>query len=59
MVPECSIEGCGRPHHARGLCQIHYRRIRRGGAAEGKRAEQGAGTIQARFWAKVDKTPTC
>lgn len=22
----CTIPGCDRPHHARGLCQAHYRR---------------------------------
>lgn len=27
----CKEEGCSRPHHARGLCQIHYSRSRRGG----------------------------
>lgn len=23
-APLCSIEGCGRPHHAHGLCRTHY-----------------------------------
>lgn len=27
----CSIEGCGRVHDARGLCQLHYQRLRRTG----------------------------
>lgn len=26
----CSIEGCGRPHNAHGLCQMHESRQRRG-----------------------------
>jgi hypothetical protein len=29
----CSIEGCERPHHARGLCSRHYAQSRRTTAA--------------------------
>ena len=25
----CTVAGCGRPHHARGLCLAHYQRQRR------------------------------
>lgn len=27
----CTVAGCGRPHHARGLCLAHYQRQRRHG----------------------------
>lgn len=27
----CSVEGCEKPHAAKGYCQMHYRRIRRNG----------------------------
>lgn len=26
--PSCSYEGCERPHHAKGRCQVHYVRER-------------------------------
>lgn len=26
--PYCSVEGCGKPHEARGWCNAHYRRFR-------------------------------
>jgi hypothetical protein len=26
----CSVEGCGRPYHAKGLCGLHYGRVFRG-----------------------------
>lgn len=26
----CTVSGCGRAHHGRGLCQFHYRRWHRG-----------------------------
>jgi len=29
-VRKCEIEGCERPHLAKGLCNAHYRRLRRG-----------------------------
>ena len=46
----CTVAGCGRPHHARGLCLAHYQRRRRhgntyaaievGAQVEGERAVQ-------------------
>lgn len=26
----CSVDGCGKPHQARGLCSMHYNRVLRG-----------------------------
>jgi len=30
---ECTVDGCGMPHMARGYCQTHYNRYARGRAA--------------------------
>ncbi|APQ42051.1 HNH endonuclease [Mycobacterium phage Rajelicia] len=27
---DCEVEGCGRPHHSKGLCNFHRQRQRRG-----------------------------
>ena len=27
----CSVDGCERGHHSRGLCKLHYERLRRSG----------------------------
>ena len=32
MSKECSVEGCGRPHVARGLCRNHYQNAKARGA---------------------------
>jgi hypothetical protein len=29
MHPACSVDGCGRASHARGMCKLHYMRWRR------------------------------
>lgn len=34
--PECSVEGCGRPVHARGWCHAHYNRWRQTGVIGGQ-----------------------
>jgi hypothetical protein len=38
----CSVEGCDKPHLARGFCNDHYRRFRRHGDPEGGGTAQGA-----------------
>lgn len=38
---ECSVEDCGRPHVAQGLCEAHYRRKRRGKPLEPPISERG------------------
>lgn len=30
-APVCSLDGCGRAHYTRGLCELHYRRLLRAG----------------------------
>ena len=43
----CSVEGCDRPHRARGFCDTHYREARRNGLP--------TLTRQDRFWSQVDR----
>lgn len=31
MARECGVDGCEKPHYARGLCGMHYKRVRRHG----------------------------
>lgn len=61
MTPTCSVDGCDRLNHAQRLCALHYRRKRNGYPLDAPiRAElQVHYDIEARFWAKVDKTETC
>lgn len=33
--PRCPVEGCDRPVWAKGHCNIHYRRLERGGSTDG------------------------
>ena len=51
-IEGCTIEGCARPHAARGYCDLHYRRLRRYGdpLSSGSRI---VGDHIARFWVKV------
>lgn len=55
----CSIDGCDRSVHGRGLCLKHYRRWRRHGDAATVLISRHEGDPQERFWAKVHKTPDC
>lgn len=32
--PVCGIDGCDQPHHAGGLCQLHYGRVKSGRAPD-------------------------
>ena len=51
----CCIEDCREPHHARGLCNMHYLRSKRINHSSGEQVID----IFAPFWAKVHKTATC
>lgn len=44
----CDVEGCGRKHYARGLCAMHYQRVKNHGSTDDPR-----GTVGDRFWSKV------
>lgn len=51
----CSVEGCDLKVQARGVCNPHYKRLRRAGELE----LLPKLTERERFWAKVNKTETC
>lgn len=57
----CSIEGCNNKHLARGLCNAHYRRLRRDGdpGTADLRPAPFSRTPEQRFWSKFEKTETC
>ncbi len=50
--PPCTIEGCGKPHNARGLCHMHYWRWKHGKMAYEPPPSR---STSERFWSKVDK----
>ena len=49
----CTVEGCGRPHSARGYCATHHRRVLRNGTADPDRPVQTRNP-RADFWGLVD-----
>lgn len=49
----CSIEGCGRAHSARGLCNTHYVAARKAGDLPSRP------TPEDRFWRFVTKSDGC
>lgn len=51
----CTEDGCEKPVYKRTICRTHYRRWLRDPSVE--RPSQR--TPGQRFWAKVEKTPTC
>ena len=53
----CSVDGCGRPTHARQMCTLHYKRLRKGKALDAP--ARIVGDDEARFWQYVRKTETC
>lgn len=52
----CSVEGCGSPHRARGLCAFHYQRWFR---AQPKPIGRVLIPAERRFWAKTDRSGEC
>lgn len=53
----CTVANCGKVRAARGMCQMHYRRVMVHGSHEiNLNAPTDAAT---RFWSKVNKTADC
>ena len=46
MVRMCSIEGCGKPHEAKGYCKSHYRKFRQYGDPLAGRTKRPSGPCQ-------------
>lgn len=55
----CSVNGCDKPHHARGWCHTHYRRWQTYGEPWENTAVRLIDDDEGRFWQKVEKTETC
>lgn len=55
----CAIEGCNNTHKAQGYCNKHYLRLKLYGSPTGGDPERPRGTVEERFWAKVNKTEDC
>lgn len=53
------MDGCGRRARARFLCSAHYQRWAKYGDPLAGNPLRIIGNIEARFWARVDKTDTC
>jgi hypothetical protein len=49
----CTIADCAKPRKAKGLCQMHYWRLRHHGDPMYK------ATAEDRFWSKVDRSGEC
>lgn len=59
-LPEtCSVEGCSGKAERRSWCQKHYYRWRKYGDPTGRPPKPSMAETEARFWSKVDKTPSC
>ena len=54
---QCSVDGCGKPFIARGLCGAHYMERRRMDPTFS--IIRPRGTLEQRFFAKIEKTPGC
>jgi len=46
---ECSVEGCGRPVRARGMCQTHYKQVLRMGKTRPIKSKRAPRAEAVRF----------
>lgn len=56
-VTFCTIEGCDKKSFGKGMCNMHYSRMRRHGTTGPSKVIRG--DREAAFWAKVDKSGEC
>ena len=52
----CTVDGCDKKHNAKGMCAMHYARLKKNGTLE---APKPRPTLEERFWAKVDQSGEC
>lgn len=55
----CDIQGCSRPHIAKGWCRLHYGRAARNGGDPLARQRLRGETPEVRFWSRVDASGPC
>lgn len=55
----CTIGGCDRPHEARGLCDLHYQRVRRGLDPRGRQCEACGKYLAEVFGERYGKRRYC
>jgi hypothetical protein len=57
----CEVEGCEKKLYAKGMCEMHYARMRRNGTLVVKPPSGGfpRRPIEDRFWEKVEKGSEC
>jgi hypothetical protein len=53
-VKICTVEGCEKKRAGWGMCQMHYKRMKKTGTIDSPVRPRSE-----RFWAKVEKTETC
>lgn len=56
---ECSVEGCNNKHKAMGYCNKHYLRFKNSGDPLSTKFVRISGSLEQRFWPRVDRTGTC
>lgn len=57
-APICTMDGCARSHQARGLCAMHYQRLRRyGDPTVNLRRGKGEGTIDRAGYVRLGVPP--
>lgn len=60
----CYIKECDRINHARGLCEMHYRRVLRSGVVGESKPKRESrrilkGSNEQRFWRNIEKIKDC
>lgn len=55
----CNITECPNPAFARSMCRTHYSRWRKGKELDAPVRLRVISSLEAAFWARVEKTPTC
>jgi len=56
---KCSVDGCDKKSSSKGMCSVHYSRLKKSGRLH-LITNMGEGdTKEERFWSRVDKTTDC
>lgn len=58
LIADCSVDGCERPVHCKGMCSLHYQRVVKGGVSAVNKGIIVRDPTE-RFWEQVDKSDGC